>query len=554
MGELINLNPGGTIPDEIARDTEVAAALAAHVAAADPHNAQTTVVGRFGNHFPHSRFSDANETSNLRGWTFVIGTQNTPASAGQFYKLNVGLGSEYPSNYSLELAIPRFGAKDIFMRRQENNIWEDWERLSHNADLIDGIDSSQIVFGDDWSKTVGTNIDNIFASGKASGFFDGYSGGTYPSGITHLNGFQSRHRNNISTWGMQAGCQHNVPNEFYFRTISSGIWNPWRRTWNDGNFDPTSHAQNFNGTTAKSIGYSGGSFFSESGNSGYEVRSRDLSSAAYISFHRPGSFACHFGLDTDNELKIGGWSFGGAAYKLWHEGNFNARNAPSGIHGNLQILGGQLGYAGINFSGALNNPSLMFSLSGNISGVYNPTYGWNWQYTEGAFYIRSPNGASEGTYLGLSKSAGGLPGYYPQRYPTVKTDFPYLYFSAGGAYSSHIDQNGVYSAISDYNKKTNIRELDYQETLERIKYLPVCEYSFIDSDPRVKSVNTFAQAFWLAFRLGGDLEILEDSSPTQPNKMIATSDVAGICLAGIKALLERVEKLELSLLNLSEKE
>jgi hypothetical protein len=36
--------------------------------------------------------------------------------------------------------------------------------------------------------------------------------------------------------------------------------------------------------------------------------------------------------------------------------------------------------------------------------------------------------------------------------------------------------------------------------------------------------------------------------------MIATSDVAGICLAGIKALLERVEKLELSLLNLSEKE
>ena len=37
MGELINLNPQGGIPDEIARDSEVAAAIATHVAAADPH-------------------------------------------------------------------------------------------------------------------------------------------------------------------------------------------------------------------------------------------------------------------------------------------------------------------------------------------------------------------------------------------------------------------------------------------------------------------------------------------------------------------------------------
>lgn len=39
MGDLINLNPGGSlvIPDEIARDSEVAAAIAAHVAAANPH-------------------------------------------------------------------------------------------------------------------------------------------------------------------------------------------------------------------------------------------------------------------------------------------------------------------------------------------------------------------------------------------------------------------------------------------------------------------------------------------------------------------------------------
>jgi hypothetical protein len=37
MGELINLNPDGGIPPEIARDSEVTAAIASHVAAVDPH-------------------------------------------------------------------------------------------------------------------------------------------------------------------------------------------------------------------------------------------------------------------------------------------------------------------------------------------------------------------------------------------------------------------------------------------------------------------------------------------------------------------------------------
>ena len=38
--------------------------------------------------------------------------------------------------------------------------------------------------------------------------------------------------------------------------------------------------------------------------------------AAKIAFHRPGYYAAYFGLDTDNSLKIGGWSMGAVAYKL----------------------------------------------------------------------------------------------------------------------------------------------------------------------------------------------------------------------------------------------
>lgn len=43
--------------------------------------------------------------------------------------------------------------------------------------------------------------------------------------------------------------------------------------------------------------------------------------AAFMSFHRPGAYAVHFGLDTDNQLKVGGWSMGAASYRIWHEGN-----------------------------------------------------------------------------------------------------------------------------------------------------------------------------------------------------------------------------------------
>lgn len=43
--------------------------------------------------------------------------------------------------------------------------------------------------------------------------------------------------------------------------------------------------------------------------------------AVAITFHRPGAFACNFGLDTDNLLKIGGYSMGEVAYVICHSGN-----------------------------------------------------------------------------------------------------------------------------------------------------------------------------------------------------------------------------------------
>lgn len=45
------------------------------------------------------------------------------------------------------------------------------------------------------------------------------------------------------------------------------------------------------------------------------------SGAAMMAFHRTNVFAAYFGIDTDNQWKVGGWSMGANAYVVHHDGN-----------------------------------------------------------------------------------------------------------------------------------------------------------------------------------------------------------------------------------------
>lgn len=65
----------------------------------------------------------------------------------------------------------------------------------------------------------------------------------------------------------------------------------------------------------------------------YEVRTTG-SNAAYMTFHRAGNYAVRFGLDTDNKLKVGGWSMGNAAYSVYHEGNKPTPEEIGAVSGN----------------------------------------------------------------------------------------------------------------------------------------------------------------------------------------------------------------------------
>jgi hypothetical protein len=69
--------------------------------------------------------------------------------------------------------------------------------------------------------------------------------------------------------------------------------------------------------------------------------------AAMLSFHRPGAYAVHFGLDSDNQLKVGGWSLSGSSYLILHSNNYNSY-APTLTGGNAS------GTWGISITGNAN--------------------------------------------------------------------------------------------------------------------------------------------------------------------------------------------------------
>jgi hypothetical protein len=58
-----------------------------------------------------------------------------------------------------------------------------------------------------------------------------------------------------------------------------------------------------------------------------EVTARDNSGSigpALMAFHRPGQYAVYFGVDTDNKLKIGGWSLLAIKHEVLHSGNVSS--------------------------------------------------------------------------------------------------------------------------------------------------------------------------------------------------------------------------------------
>ena len=104
-----------------------------------------------------------------------------------------------------------------------------------------------------------------------------------------------------------------------------------------------------------------------------------------------------------------------------------------------------------------------------------------------------------------------------------------------------------WSAVSDSALKRNIREVDYQDVLQKVAELPISQWSYEAQDESIEHIGPMAQDFYRLFGLGED------------DKHINTLDPDGIALAAIKALYrenqdfkERLRKLEEQVKRLTE--
>lgn len=103
---------------------------------------------------------------------------------------------------------------------------------------------------------------------------------------------------------------------------------------------------------------------------------------------------------------------------------------------------------------------------------------------------------------------------------------------------AYLSTSGVWTNVSDVNKKHRFEEISDEEVLEKLRKLPVTKWSYKTDAENIKHIGPTAQDFYAAFGLGND------------NRSIGTVDIDGVTLAGVKALEERTRNLAAELENL----
>ena len=114
--------------------------------------------------------------------------------------------------------------------------------------------------------------------------------------------------------------------------ITSGVpvtatrWPTWSEvTSKPSTFTPSSHTHAYlplagGGLSGMVSTATNTTTFTSANDTTLSVRG-NTTAPATMSFHRSGAYAVNFGLDTDNKLKVGGWSLGTNKYAIYHEGN-----------------------------------------------------------------------------------------------------------------------------------------------------------------------------------------------------------------------------------------
>jgi hypothetical protein len=93
---------------------------------------------------------------------------------------------------------------------------------------------------------------------------------------------------------------------------------------------------------------------------------------------------------------------------------------------------------------------------------------------------------------------------------------------------ARLSDGGVWVNASDKHRKTDFKEVDPRNVLERLAVLPVREWRYTNESDEVKHLGPTAQDFRAAFGFGND------------DKSIGTVDADGVALAAIQGLNQKL--------------
>lgn len=91
---------------------------------------------------------------------------------------------------------------------------------------------------------------------------------------------------------------------------------------------------------------------------------------------------------------------------------------------------------------------------------------------------------------------------------------------------AYLSTSGIWTNVSDSNRKQNIQSIGGEEILARLRRLPITMWSY-KNDTETRHLGPMAQDFQRVFGLGSD------------EKVIGTVDADGVALAGVQALEAR---------------
>ena len=384
---------------------------------------------------------------------------------------------------------------------------------------------------------------------------------------------------NCSTATIAGGSENSISNTAYYTTISGGYFNtissPWASIGGGGyhSIATNSNSGTISGGFSHTIKHdsfdctiSGGSYSTIGTNSYYSTiaggRSNtigDNSTASaigggYINQITNASTYAVISGGNNNVAGGGNATIGGGGYNLASGpgsviggGGFDGTNyTGNSASGNASTIGGGCnnfatnsfatvagGYGNLaggacSFAGGKNALA-----AGDGSFVWNSFPGTNYVTPGQEFFILGQHGLRVDYNNQLASGSGdrwvyigdGVTGPIFSRVTTT-------FLAWNGAYLSDA---GVWNNSSDRNRKTDFRDVDPREILQRLAALPIRQWRYTNEVASVKHLGPTAQDFQASFGLGGD------------DKTIGTIDEGGVALAAIQGLNQELEAKEAKL-------